>query len=282
MAKRLIFCLLLINALWAEADQSVIVGQLTGDADEVYAHVRCNAKHFSLCINGADTTRIEVDRIEPTDNLYGLWSKVQLKKGGVVIASQEVAHADNAFSLCLTADEGGTLLAAGDGSRIFDGKVDFRPVAATSLTMHADPRQVVCNDFRVSYRPLRRKCSVDICDYLATSADTLEGVWQWLDCRTDAPAVTAGGRYTLATLSAGEGYDIVYIDGAGIGSWQPLDIKGHMTATDFVNHFDATWLDSDGRDVGEGVYISLDNNDILTVTFTPLRSELRFTRRSTP
>lgn len=284
MVRALIVCILSLVALATRGDAPKQIARLTGDAEEMRLHVRTSNAEFSvLFVNDtADSLLLRAKNVQKGDGTYSWLSTVYIDGNSSIPAKIDVAHESADFSLCVTQDAGGVRIDAGDGTRIFDGLASFNATKDTKISVYPTPKEADIVDFAVRYKPQREKCrftSIDqLYDHVTASTDSLEDIWQWLDCQTDAPAVVSGGRYRIATVRNDNGYDIVYIDGATIGSWQALDVKGHLTPTDFVNHYDVTWCDSKGCDVGEGVYASLDADGILTVTFTPRRSELRFTR----
>lgn len=69
-------------------------------------------------------------------------------------------------------------------------------------------------------------------NYIADSKDAYESFWVYLDRDTDISKAIPGGRYTLATVSDGNGsYEIIYIDGLNSDNtlWQPFTIKGQLS-----------------------------------------------------
>lgn len=258
------------------------IARVAGIADEMRVNVRAVAPDFSMtfALPGDSMVKLDVRNRTAGTGEYPWVSRVFL-------AGQEFAdveHSGPEFSLCVTSDCTGTNVSAGDGTRIFDGKIDFRGI--DTLSIHIDDKTELARpvDFEVRYKIVPEFCAFAdmpaLVNHLATSPDSIEGLWQWADCDTKVPAVTAGGRYTLATVTNCKGgYDIVYVDGARVGVWQPLQLKGSMTPTPFVNQFDVRWLDAEGEDAGEGIYATVTADGLLTLTFAPLHSALRLIRR---
>lgn len=270
------------------------VTRLAGEVEEMRLHVRSSLPVFSVGVE-IDSTRsvsIDVRNLDKGDGNYPEVSLVTLSENtvseeGVPVfnrSSAKVNHKSDEFSICVTVDAGGTLICAGDGERILDGKINLTLPKGTVIKTNPALKDTDYVQFDARYKPERKRSEFSdaraLHDYLSASTDSLEGIWQWVDCETDAPAVTAGGRYTLATVAdSSGGYDLVYVGGAKTGNWQPLDIKGHMSATPFINQFDVTWYDAEGRDTGEGIYATIDADGLMTLTFTPLRSRMRLIKR---
>ena len=51
--------------------------------------------------------------------------------------------------------------------------------------------------------------------YLLGSRDPVEGYWCYLDRANNKAMAIPGGYYRLAIVNNGNGYDIIYLDGAG-------------------------------------------------------------------
>ncbi|MCM1517926.1 MAG: hypothetical protein NC117_04720 [Pseudoflavonifractor sp.] len=122
----------------------------------------------------------------------------------------------------------------------------------------------------------------DIAVRLASSSDPVEGYWRYLDRETDDTVLRLGGDYRLALLRDGDGYVMVYIDGARVNdaAWSPGMVKGRLRATPFVNHFDLTWYDSLLMPMDSETHATFDGS-VLTLEF-PLynRSRIRLYRES--
>lgn len=119
--------------------------------------------------------------------------------------------------------------------------------------------------------------------YLAASSDPMETVWEYLDRDIDPAEARLGGKYTIATVLAPGGYDIIYIDGPGNspGSWKCLDIKGKLKDTTFNGHYDLHWLAAPGHTADNEASATLDiGGEVLELTFPTLRSRLRFRKQS--
>ncbi len=113
-------------------------------------------------------------------------------------------------------------------------------------------------------------------EYLSASDDPYEGVWVHYDSDTDPRLIAIGGRYTLATVSRGDGeYDIIYIDGDP--SWTQMRIKGSMKAATFPGIFDLDWLQPSGVPVGDGCGAQI-LDDLLSFSFPYWKATLRMRR----
>lgn len=115
-------------------------------------------------------------------------------------------------------------------------------------------------------------------EYLQTSSDPLEGYWIYLDRNLDDSRARLGGRYTLALVRNGAGYDILYIDGAKVSGdqWQPGMLKGQLQPTPFVGNYNLTWYDALKAPMSEDDYATFDApSAILTLHFPIQKSQLR-------
>lgn len=176
------------------------------------------------------------------------------------------------------------LLEVGDRAVTFSAPVDLCDTVPLYVRFFSDKN---AKSLRETYgfepkAPLERCrfASTDaLYDYLAESADPCEGLWTFYD-RTTSPLRTApNGQYTLATVKASHGYDIVFIrDNEGIPSqWKPLTVKGKLHKCDIPGVFDVTWYDRHRGVVGSRISGVIEGN-ILTVSFPYYKTALRFNR----
>lgn len=119
-----------------------------------------------------------------------------------------------------------------------------------------------------------------IAGHLALSSDPIEGYWRYLDRETDDTMLRLGGEYRLAAIRDGDGYLLIYIDGARVNdvAWTPGMIKGRLLPTPFVNHYNLVWYDSLLSPIDRETYATADGT-IMTLEF-PLynRSSIRLYR----
>lgn len=115
---------------------------------------------------------------------------------------------------------------------------------------------------------------------LAASTDPMEGVWSYLDRETDDSRARPGGFYTLVVLRAGDGYDVLYLDGAKVnaGGWHSLMLKGRLTAMPFERHFNLVWYDSMMEPLARESFCTLSAEGVLSFEFPLYRSRMRFYR----
>ncbi|MCM1484369.1 MAG: hypothetical protein NC043_08520 [Muribaculaceae bacterium] len=111
---------------------------------------------------------------------------------------------------------------------------------------------------------------------------TPEGIWKYLDRDTDDRYTRLGGSYRLAIIKSpeGNGYDIIYFDGAKVLSdkWEPGMLKGHLMPTIFNNHYDLIWYDAHMRKMDTELSADMEQGSILSFSFPLLKSTLRFSR----
>lgn len=116
--------------------------------------------------------------------------------------------------------------------------------------------------------------------HFAASTDPLEGYWQYLDRDMDDNILRLGGRYVVALVQAGDGYDIIYVNGAQVKrqQWTTGLWKGHLKKTAFIDNYTATWVDATFLPITDDVYATFDNAVILTLRFPVFRSQLRLAK----
>lgn len=109
-----------------------------------------------------------------------------------------------------------------------------------------------------------------------------EGVWKYLDRDNDERYARLGGDYKLAIVpsATGEGFDIIYLDGAKVkGSlWKPGMLKGRLTPTVFTGQYNLVWYDSHMRPIHREASASVQQGAILTLSFPLYKTTLRFSR----
>lgn len=120
-------------------------------------------------------------------------------------------------------------------------------------------------------------------EYLAASADPLEGYWRYLDRENNPQYARPGGRYLLAVVKSGSadgGYDIIYVDGAETfrDQWQPMMLKGRLRPTIFLDHYDLEWTDSTFDTIDRDIHATVTEKSILTLSFPLLKTTLRFSK----
>lgn len=116
--------------------------------------------------------------------------------------------------------------------------------------------------------------------YLDNSTDPIEGYWHYLDRDMEEKWLRLGGRYTVAVVRAGNGYDLLYISGAQVNpsQWHPCMLKGHIAKTAFDGNYDLTWIDAMMEPIDEDTHATVENGVILTLNFPIYRSQVRLAR----
>lgn len=194
---------------------------------------------------------------------------------------------NTAFSAVLNVDATGAELSLGGVEPEIRMPVPFDRLKPGSLGLlrPSDAKLTVHTLITRQTEPRRRAsfATVDsLATYLAASADPLEGRWEYLDRDTDPAKVSAGGRYVVATVADGNGgYDIVYLGGAETfgDDWAPLDVKGRLVPTPFIDHFDLEWIAADSRTLrSETSADFMSGRAVLRLNFPLLNSSIRFRR----
>ncbi len=122
----------------------------------------------------------------------------------------------------------------------------------------------------------------DLESYFAAHHSGLEGFWEYLDRANDPELALPGGRYTLALIAAPDGgYDIIYAGGADVNSsdWHPGMLRGHLSSTQFANHFILRWIDAEMRVIDTDLYADFSTGSILSLQFPLYSTTLRFVRK---
>lgn len=101
---------------------------------------------------------------------------------------------------------------------------------------------------------------------VANTKDTIEGYWLYLDRVMDGKKSRLGGKYRLAIIRNGAGYDVLYMSGAEVYPhiWKPLMLKGRLEDTQFVDNYNAVWYDSQKKEIEDEGYATFADN-ILTI-----------------
>lgn len=114
------------------------------------------------------------------------------------------------------------------------------------------------------------------------TTNQVEGIWKYLDRDTDSRYCRLGGEYTVAIIADGNsiGYDIIYLDGAQTArsAWQPGMIKGHLSPTQFLDHYDLVWYDATMNRINTECSATMEQNAILRLDFPLLKATMRMAK----
>ena len=278
-----------------------------GRCGRARAHLRVSVPRggveqgWGLMWNYADTDNyVEARFVMPAadmyDDIYDQRPSVRVLKmaGGVESLVSETklknnyGRGGNPNSLRLIYDGYSARLYAGDGEGNLIGTVPYDPAVCAYAARFADG--ALCSRITTEFEmlPVRERCAFDNVDellgYLRLSTDITEGVWVYLDRNIKEGSADMGGFYTLATVRNSDGgLDLVYLSGASVNGpdWHPLDIKGHLDPTIFLNTYDLEWVEADGhRMAGEqDAQISADGS-ILTLRYPLYDAVVRFSRKT--
>lgn len=118
-------------------------------------------------------------------------------------------------------------------------------------------------------------------EYFSRSSDSIEGYWDYLDRETDDDYARLGGKYQVALVKEKDGYSIIYVSGARVNgvNWKTGMLKGRLTVTSFIDHYNLLWHDSMMMPMDDETNASIENGSILTLNFPLHRSRLRFYRQ---
>ncbi len=118
-------------------------------------------------------------------------------------------------------------------------------------------------------------------EHFARSNDAVEGFYDYLDRDMNEKHARLGGRYTIALVRDGDGYDIIYVGGAIVNpqEWYTGRLKGRLSLTPFNANYDLLWYDATGAEAPAESFGSLDGGSILSLHFPLFDTTMRFHRR---
>lgn len=136
-------------------------------------------------------------------------------------------------------------------------------------------------------------------DYLAASADPVEGYYMLYDSTFDDNLLRMGGDYLLAIVKdngaemhkgktfpfpdiSRDGYVLVYLGGALVnsGAWTVGMAKGYMHPTPFDGVYDLEWIDATGTPMSSGIKAQTSEDGIITLQFPYQSSVVRLRKAS--
>lgn len=136
---------------------------------------------------------------------------------------------------------------------------------------------VIANDVEV----LTDYNESEVMSRIAASVDMTEGLWHYLDRETDDSWARPGGGYSLVIVATDGGcYDILYLSGARVNRdrWKPMMLKGRLTPTPFIRHYNLTWYDAMMEPITEECSATISDEGIITFEFPLYKSRMRFYR----
>ena len=112
------------------------------------------------------------------------------------------------------------------------------------------------------------------------STDPCEGFWTFFDKELSEDRLKLGGRYTIALVNNGNGYDIIYVDGAKVNNhdWSCGMLKGQISPTQFIDNFSLVWYDAMMKPFVNDVYATIENYALLSLYFPAQKSCIRFAK----
>ena len=191
-----------------------------------------------------------------------------------------------AFSAVLNVDALGADLALGGASPEVHVPVAFDAETPGCIGILPGRQKVVENILISQSSAPRQKSRFEseaaLMEYLAKSEDKKEGLWMYLDRNIDTANAMLGGEYRVATVAGGDDcYDIIYLGGDNLfeQSWQPLEVRGRLMSTPFIDHYDLEWQTADGRLLRRDTSAAFEaGGAVLNLNFPLLKSAFRFRR----
>ncbi len=190
------------------------------------------------------------------------------------------------LTLVLEYAPGGASLEVGSRRAVFSLPVDLSFADTVELRSYVSAADTLLrDDLHLTPGASRGFIPVDtLAARLAASGDPRETRWQYFDRNTDPLLARPGGKYTLATLSDGQGgYEIVYISGAGDAraDWTSGRLKGHMRRTPVTGVYDLTWYTADGQCIDTDASATMDvigEVPALILEFPAYKATFRFVK----
>ncbi|MBR6283824.1 MAG: hypothetical protein IKR25_05960 [Muribaculaceae bacterium] len=141
-------------------------------------------------------------------------------------------------------------------------------------------RCVVAHEQAVQFEPTTAWTVETLDAHFAESNDPVEGYWRYQDRDLDDSCLRLGGRYTLAVVRQGNGYELIYIDGAEThrSQWHTGMLKGRLSTTIFADHYDLLWVDATGDPITHDAYATVENGVLLTLKFPVFSSQIRLAK----
>lgn len=294
----LLFVAACLSAHCQTSSTDSVICVVERDVAEAQVHIRAEGQLWSLLWDYTDENNYRCATIKMLstsagEDIYKYAGQVTIERivDGKTVCSNatEVAHSTRKASIKLSVKDGNVRILAGDGTRCFANKdaMQFIGKAGSKIIFRQQKPTKQATIYKtIGYREAAEFAEVDdtaqLDEYLSASTDSIEGYWQYLDRDVDAPNTIVGGFYTLATVRHGNSYDIIYLDGADKYSnlWTPLQVKGHLHSTIFRDNFDLDWTDSQRTQTfNKDVYVTFEQNSIMTLHFPLLKSEVRFSRK---
>lgn len=217
---------------------------------------------LSLHRNGSPVAEKDVSRFESSSGVYNTLRVEIDRRSRVLNVAGGGKSVDDIFSVPLaSADNPEQLIVWGRGHLTlssFSVESVMSPQHAFASTWTADK----------------------LTEYLSQSEDEIEGYWRYLDRENDPAYARPGGRYLLALVGNGDGYDIIYVDGAETrrDQWMPMMVKGRLKPTVFIDHYDLEWTDATFETIDRDIHASVTDKTILTLSFPLLKTTLRFSK----
>lgn len=116
-------------------------------------------------------------------------------------------------------------------------------------------------------------------DRFQTTAEPMEGFWDYVDRDNDTDYARLGGNYRLALVGGRHGgYDIIYISQARVNAdkWSAGMLKGRLIPIIFRDRYDLVWFDAMGKSVDSEMYATVVDGRLLTLHFPIYKSRFRF------
>lgn len=116
--------------------------------------------------------------------------------------------------------------------------------------------------------------------HIQNADDGIVGIWGYLDRDNNSDKARLGGRYKLAIVKSGVGYDLIYLSDAvtNQSQWKSGMIKGRLVPTIFENHYDLVWYDSMFEVIDTDAYADIEDKSVLSLQFPLYETTIRMSK----
>lgn len=253
---------------------------------------------ITLTYNDSSTTVINANRIGSSsdDVLYGLPLSINVSNFSANRLSANFSDYDivkdidptvDSWSMTLTQnpEDNSAICSIGQRAPLLSFPIETEGLKSITASTDSKLRLARLSMF-VSEGDSLKSSFITSIDHLKTvladSHNSAEGLWRYLDRDTDLRKLNLGANYMLATVTAPDGsIEILYLGHSGDAStnlkrWQPLMIKGRLTPTIFIGHYDLVWYDAFGSKIIYETSADIIDGAILKVNFPTQGGSVRF------
>ncbi|MDE7153988.1 MAG: hypothetical protein K2O00_06040 [Muribaculaceae bacterium] len=254
----------LVCSTWGEPWS---VDLLTSDGDTVVVHFTCVEKESGFFES--------VPALDVSVRAQGKeYKKILTERRGLSMSN-------NDYMISLSWEQNRGLAVSCCGNNILTDIPIGNPVESIALSAPKPVRFVEWLTDAETVSPLLGAFNHrEMLESLGNATDSVVGIYDYFDRDTDPTMAQPGGEYSLVLLPIADSkaYALCYLSGATVNPelWKSGMVKGILTPTEFVSHWNLRWLDSEFREVNAEQYLFFPGGNIIELVFPLYRSKLRF------